>query len=334
MCYGRVIYPCVWQFSGQFTRLLSRIALVLSALMPALSLGGEAPLPPLQVNARAVPDKAKLGEPFAIEVAITHTKDQRYDLRPPTDDGTFDIGDLQRSRTDGKDSATTTFRLNVSGFELGQKKTPSLTFDVSTPQASGTFSTPGVDVEVVGTLPPDAEKTGAGLLDVRPPIDVAVRTWRVLYALGAVAALALLAWALRRYLKRARPISEAPAKPLEPLEIRTRAALDKLRAEDLPQKGRVREFYFRLSEIVRSYLGERYGFDALESTTPELLASLRRLHTPGLQMDALQGFANESDFVRYAKATVTPDTCKGALELAYSIVQTTTPTHATQLRVS
>lgn len=334
MCIGWVFYPCVWRFSRQFTRLLSRTALVLSALLPALSSGGEPPLPPLQVNARAVPDKAKLGEPFVVEITITHPKDQRYDLRPPSDESAFDLGEIQRSRVDGPDSATTTFRLSLSGFELGQKKTPQLTFDVSTPQTSGTFTTPGVDVELVGTLPPDAEQKGADLIDVRPPVDVAVRTWRVLYALGAVAALALLAWALRRYLKRPRAISEAPAKPLEPLEIRTRLALDQLRAEELPQKGRVREFYFRLSEIVRSYLGERYGFDALESTTPELLASLRRLHTPGLQMDALQSFANESDFVRYAKATVSPDTCKGALELAYSIVNTTTPGHAPELRVS
>jgi hypothetical protein len=312
---------------------LSRVCTV-TALWASLAFAAaEPPLPPLAVHTRATPDKAKLGEPFTVEVVLTHTKDQRYDLKPVTDDSAFDVGETERSRVDGKDSATTTFTLHVSGFELGKKKTPQLSFEVATPDAVGTFSTPGVDVEIVGTLPKDAEKTGAGLFDIRNPEDVPVRTWRLLYGLGALALAGLAAYLLRRYLKRERPADLEPAKPKEALEVRVRQALDKLRAEDLPQKGRVREFYFRLSEIVRSYLGERYGFDALESTTPELIESLRRLHTPGLQMNELQNFANESDFVRYAKATPGPDTCKGAIELAYSIVQSTTP-NATQLRVS
>jgi hypothetical protein len=312
---------------------LSRTLLVLLAAVPSLAWSSEPPLPPLGVNTRAVPDKVKLGEPFTLEVVITHTREQRYDLRPLADDSAFDISETQRSRVDGTDSATTTFTLHVSGFELGKKKTPQLGFEVSTPETVGAFSTPGVEVEIVGSLPADAEKSGAGLYDIHPPVDVAVRTWRVLYALGALAAIGLLAWGLRRYLKRERPAFVAPARPLEPLEVRTRKALDRLREDDLPGKGRVRDFYFRLSEIVRAYLGERYGFDALESTTPELIESLRRLHTPGLQMSELQTFANESDFVRYAKFTVGPDTCKSAIELAYSIVQQTTP-NASQLRVS
>jgi hypothetical protein len=333
MCIGRALFPCVWRFSRQVTRRLSRSLLVISALLASSAFAADPPLPPLAVNMRAVPDKVKLGEPFTVEVVITHTQEQRYDLKPLTGDSAFDVAESERSRVDGKESATTTFTLHMSGFELGKKKTPQLSFEVAAGTNIGTFSTPGVDVEIVGTLPADAEKSGAGLFDIRPPVDVAVRTWRVLYALAALTALGLLAWALRRYLKRARPLVDAPQKPLESIEVRTRNALDALRAEELPQKGRVREFYFRLSEIVRAYLGERYGFDALESTTPELIESLRRLHTPGLQMNELQTFANESDFVRYAKATPGADTCKTAIELAYSIVQSTTP-NASQLRVS
>jgi hypothetical protein len=298
-----------------------------------LAAAGEAPLPPLQVNTRAVPDKVKLGEPFTVEVTLTHGKDQRYDLKPPADSDTFDVAETQRNRVDADKTAATQFTLHLSAFELGTKKTPALSFDVATPEASGTFEVPGVDVEIVGSLPPDADKSGAGLLDIRPPLDVAVRTWRALYAVAAAILAVVLVLAVRRYLKRPPGPVVAPVKPLEPLHIRTRAALDALRAEDLPQKGRVREFYFRLSEIVRAYLGERYGFDALESTTPELFESLRRLHTPGLNINELNRFANESDFVRYAKATPGADTCKSAIELAYSIVQATTSSHAPQLRV-
>ena len=109
--------------------------------------------------------------------------------------------------------------------------------------------------------------------------------------------------------------------------MRAREALDALRAEDLPGKGRVREFYFRLSEIVRGYLGERYGFDALESTTPELLESLRRLHTPGLADERAAGLRQRVGLRALREGrppTRTP--ARARLELAYSIVQATTPT--------
>ena len=313
---------------------MPRALLLLAIALPALASEGDGPLPPLAVNTRALPDKTKLGEPFTVEVMITHVKDQRYDLKPP-DDGAFDVADVQRKRVDGPDSATTTFTVTMAAFELGKKKTPQLQFEVAAGEKTGTFSTPGVDVEILSTIPAEAEKTGAGLFDIRPPVDVSIRTWRLLWALAVALAVGLAAYALMRWLKRPKVIAAAEVKPAAPLEVRVRAALDALRTEDLPGKGRVREYYFRLSEILRAYLGERYGFDALESTTPELMDSLRRLHTPGLAIKELNEFTNESDFVRYARATVGSDTCKLAMELAYSVVQATTPTaaHVQQPRV-
>ena len=64
----------------------------------------------------------------------------------------------------------------------------------------------------------------------------------------------------------------------------------------------------------------------MEKTTPELVATLRTLHTPGLPLHQLTTFANDSDFVRYARATPTPETCKEAIELAYRIVDATNVT--------
>lgn len=333
--------PCVSCFSRQVTARLGRPLLVcLLAVVASHARADEPPLPPLSVNARAVPDKARVGEPLVVEVTITHVKEQHYDLTPVPENESFDVSEVQRSRLDGQDSSTTVFKVPMAGFQLGKLKTPQLVFEVLTDKVKGSFTVPGVDVEVVSSLPPDAQQNGAGMRDVQPPVDVAVRTWRLLYALAVALVVGLLAFAFTKYLKRPKPtLAEAP-KVIEPLEVRVRKALDTLRAEDLPGKGRVREFYFRLSMIVRGYLGERYGFDAMESTTPELIESLRRLHTPGLQMKELQAFANESDFVRYAKGSVDATTCKAALELGYAIVSSTSQTaapaaaHADQLRVS
>ncbi len=304
---------------------------LLAVLLPLAALAGDGDeradagvAPPLQLRVRATPTTVQLGEPFAVEIVVTHVPEQRYELATPGDLGDFEYLGQERQRQDGSDSATTTLHARLSAFSLGALKTPGLTLEVSTPGGVVTLPVPPTDVEVVSSLPPEAEQQGANLMDVRPPEDVPVRTWRLLYALLALAALGLAGWALARWLKRPRPLVAAPVKPPEPLDVRTLAALDALASENLPAQQQFKPFYFRLSEILRGYLGERYGFEALECTTPELLDALRSRATPGLPMEEVAGFAHQSDFVRYAKSEPTPDECKAHLELAYRVVHATT----------
>lgn len=300
------------------------LCVFLTAAVAHAQVDAGAQAPPRQVKVRAVPDKAQIGEPFNVEVMITHEKAQRIDLRTPGDLGDFDLVESQRQRIDGADSSTTTFALKLSAFVLGKQKTPDFTFDVVDEGALSSFAVPGAEIEILSALPEDVAKTGAGLFDIRPPEEVPVRTWRLLYALGGLLAAGALGFALYRYLKRPRPIAVAPQKPAEPLHVRTLALLDALRTEDLPGKGRSQEFYFRLSESLRGYLGERYSFEAMESTSSELLDTLRTLHTPGLPMKELTGFALDSDLAKFAKALPTPDECKASLEFAYRVVYATT----------
>jgi hypothetical protein len=105
--------------------------------------------------------------------------------------------------------------------------------------------------------------------------------------------------------------------------VRVRQSLDALKREDLPGRGLTKDFYFRLSEIVRGYLGERYGFEALECTSSELMTSLRRLPTPGLPEDALMRFVSESDMVKYARADSSPESCDQALAFGYDLLSKT-----------
>ncbi len=87
----------------------------------------------------------------------------------------------------------------------------------------------------------------------------------------------------------------------------------------------MKDFYFRLSEILRGYLGERYGFEALECTSSELMAKLRRMPTPGLPEDGLLRFVSESDLVKFARAESSPDSCRAALAFGYELLDKTWP---------
>jgi hypothetical protein len=181
-----------------------------------------------------------------------------------------------------------------------------------------------VSVEGVSTLPADADEKGEDLHPVKPPIDVPIRSWRLLWATLIALAVAALAYAGLRWWRN-RPVPPPVVVPPEPLDVRIRAALDALRGEDLPGKARYREFYFRLSEVIRAYLGERYAFDALECTTAELLDAVRGLPTPGFPFEELRRFGDDSDLVKFAKSEPTVDLCKRDMDFAYLLLQKTWP---------
>jgi hypothetical protein len=284
---------------------------------------------------RVEPPRVKVGEPFTRTIAITHPIGHRYELLLPSDTGDFEVLDQSRRRDDAGERATTTFTLRLSAFALGKLTLPPLPFEVSTPEVTRTFTSDPAAIEVIATVAEDR----AELHDIRPPEVVPVPNYLLAWILlgaAAAAALAFLAW---RWWQRPRPAKSISAPP-QPLEVRARAALAALAGESLPALGRNKEYYSRLSEIVRGYLGERYGVEALECTSSELLSALRALPAPGLPRDALAEFLSEADLVKFARAQRTPDDCARALDFAYALVERTTapplpkPTHAARRELS
>ena len=294
--------------------------LLLSLLLHQVDAGTATPL---AFEQQVTPDAVQLGEPFTLELTVTHAADARYELVPPRDMGAFELLGQTRERQDAPGGATTRFKLQLSGFELGRRPLPAFTFLATSLAGVQPFAPPPASVEVRSSLPPATGKSPtAELKDLKAPEEVAVRSWRLVWAVLGVLALGAALYALVRFLK-ARKARALPPAPALPLHVRTLQALDALQSEGLPAHGRSQEFYFRLSEIVRRYLGERYAFEALECTSSELLASIHARATPGLPEPSLRDFILESDLVKYAKADATPDSCARSLDFSYSLVEST-----------
>jgi hypothetical protein len=306
-------------------RWLALVALLL--VSPALAQAPALPeVEPSGFQGRLLPERVLVGEPFVYELVITHPSDQRYELDLPADLGDFEL--LSQSRTPpqaGAEPAVTTFQLKLSAFNLGMLTVPDVPFVVSTPEGPQRFVAPGRTIEVGSTLPEDAQDKGADLRDIQPPTEVAIPSFALLWGLAGLLAAAGLAYVAYRLFQKYRSRQREALAPPVPLDLRVRRALDVLKSENLPARGQVKDFYFRLSEILRGYLGERYGFDALECTSSELMAKLRRMPTPGLPEDGLMRFISESDLVKYARADSSPDACREALAFGYELLDKTWP---------
>lgn len=156
----------------------------------------------------------------------------------------------------------------------------------------------------VRTVPVDTTQAFKGLKGIR---DVPLN-WRdyIGWIVGAgvllLAGIGVIVWLKTR--KRPEPVV-APAPP-EPLHEKALRLLNALEADSLWQKGEVKEYYIRLTDILRNYIEARFGIPALERTTDELTAAARKHPELCLQADRLRSILATADMAKFARAQPTP----------------------------
>ena len=141
---------------------------------------------------------------------------------------------------------------------------------------------------------------------------------------GALVLGALVAWLLGKWLRRPRPVPPPPP-PRPPWEVALEELFD-IRHAGLIGEGRLAEHFDRVSDSLRKYLGARFGFDGLESTTREALAVLREVSPRVGPLDAIETFLRQADLVKFAKTVPNADDGELALVRAEHIVHETLPT--------
>ncbi len=168
------------------------------------------------------------------------------------------------------------------------------------------------------------EATPQGNPPARPQLEEWTSLKRALTWIGAGALVgAIVAYLAYRYAKRPRP-EPPPPPPRPPWEIALEA-LDEVRHAGLLGQERYDEYFDRVSDVVRRYLGDRFGFDGLESTTDEIMTSLDHYGSPGIPMQDVQAFLGECDLVKFANLTPTKEQCVASLEAGEGLVRRTMP---------
>lgn len=114
----------------------------------------------------------------------------------------------------------------------------------------------------------------------------------------AVAILALIIFLIIYYKKTGRIL--LISKPLQPYEIALNK-LKKLHAQNLPQKGKVKEYYTRLTDILRGYLHRQFGIKTYEKTTSEILYQIKLDDELSHYEPVLKSILETADFVKFAK---------------------------------
>lgn len=238
------------------------------------AVAGAVPVGP-RVEIVVSPQRATVGDLLTAQVTVTVPPGVAVTL--PGKDADLGGAEVRALNTheeklaDGTRHVTLSYQ--IAFWEVGAQtvKAPPVAWRVSDGEGRQA-DRPEAVVAIRTVLPPDAEDIN----DIRGPREIPLR-WHhyLLAALPVVALLGLLGvgiGALRRHRMAARPEPAAP--PLSPDEEALQA-LDQLATEDLPDSGRIKEHYVRLSWIVRHYVERRWRLPALEATTGMLAESMR-----------------------------------------------------------
>ncbi len=159
--------------------------------------------------------------------------------------------------------------------------------------------------------------------DVTDPVDVRVEA--VVLRNAALAADILFAVVIATLLAagwcagapEGRPAAAAAAPPY----LVARGALEALAHGDLLSRGHTKDYYDAISDVIRRYLGGMRGFDAIEMTSDEVIAQVRKNPLPGVPLVEVERLLSECDLVKFAGYVPSHEDADEILRSAVSLVE-------------
>lgn len=310
---------------------VSRIAVLAFAMLPGGLLQAE-PAQPANgkypvLKADVEPTSATIGEPIRLSVEIIAPDVSRIAVQEPfrSDDRSSTWTLLGRRDFPDEKLSSGEFRkrieYTIAAFATGDVELPPYSVTWQSDQGTSTTSVlPARSVRIASVLPPDAEVVAAA--DIRPPVALPFPKWIPVAAV--VAALILLAILARAYWAVVRRRVGQMIRPQKRLDAWALDELAAIERERLVEQKKLREFYTRLTNIVRTYLGGLYHINAMDLTTTELMWRLEDdTSAPEEVRRRIADLLNEADLVKFARHIPEAPACRRALEAGREIVLST-----------
>ncbi len=275
------------------------------------------------VTAESSAATVTIGDSVTVRIAVTHDAGATATIPASLDLGEAFV-ELQRSAEssdNGDGTVTDSFALELGAYDVGELEIPSIPITYVEEGDARALETAPIPLEVLGVV---GETEQAAPRPVAPPVEVMRREWLWAYVLGAaivVVGLAILAWFLLSGRERAPAVAAAaPVPSLSPYD-EAMARLSELEGSGALEADALEPAYTALSEIVRGYLGRRFGFPALDLTTEEINQHLAAHADAQPVAGELATWFAACDFVKFAEYPASPDEARDALYRARQIVE-------------
>ncbi len=251
----------------------------------------------------------------------------KYKITIPLDNGTitfktkdfspFDLINKSQKITPDKKSVEYLFTLSI--YETGEQIIPELKFIKIKDKNESEIIIPKKKITVNSVLKADNNKN-QGIKDIKPTVSITEKTYLFIYIMIGVLLIIIIYYILKKQKNKKKKEIITIEKKLPAHEIAYKK-LSELINQELIKKGKIKEYVFILSEIIREFIGNRYDFDSIELTSDELLSYIRREpkfnreHIP-----VINNFLEDSDIIKFSKIEATNEELEQLTKLAFKIV--------------
>jgi hypothetical protein len=227
-------------------------------------------------------------------------------------------------KLDARNNVVTTCQYRLEPLLSGQYEIPAFTFafhDVNDPNATHELASEPIAVEVTSLL--GDQRAKLVIEDIEGVVEMPRKSipWWIWPTAGLD--MAVVAAAVTWFLLRSRR-AKMLVRTFRPAHELAYARLRALVGENLVEQGRIREFYDRISGILRHYIEDRFDLRAPERTTEEFLVELP--YTDVLSQsdkEVLSEFLTHCDLVKFAKHDPTTEQIQRTFDLVKDFIERT-----------
>jgi hypothetical protein len=159
--------------------------------------------------------------------------------------------------------------------------------------------------------------------DIKAPATVPVTITEILFYAVPILLIAILGYFLYVYFRRKKanePMFK-PLRPEEPAYITALRELDKIKAQKLWQQKQIKDYYTRITHVIRWFIEKRFNIAALELTSDDILKHIRLEKLDNINYVNLESLLNLADLVKFAKGEPDPEENITHLENAYDFIK-------------
>ena len=171
----------------------------------------------------------------------------------------------------------------------------------------------------------DIDTLSQTIFDIKPPMSAPFKPAEIFgYVMWACGILFVVSFLLLWYLCNRRKHKDLDSrKSLLPPHVLAIMELEKVHAQKMWQSGKHKQYYTKLTDIVREYIDERYSIPAMELTSEEILDSFKNKNLPPMAFKRLEELLRTADFVKFAKFVPGKEENEAVYNDAYYFVEDT-----------
>ncbi len=287
----------------------------------------------IKVNAVIDSSKIRIGEQTKLDIYVTYdanaVKNLKIDWPSFEDTITGKVEIVSRTPIDSTIPDKTNPSIIqqhqqyiVTAFDSGYFAIPPFNFFVNGDTVNPVL-TEALFLEV-NTVKTDT--TDATIKDIKPPFTEPF-DWKwylpmVYWSAAAILLVALIVFVIFKLTKK-KPEQFVERKPDVPPHILALEQLEKVKQEAVWKEGQTKEYYSAISDSVRLYIEGRFGVQALELTTDEIVRAFKSQVVDSLSKEKLQQMLVLADFVKFAKVIPIEQEHAIALQNAFDFVNGT-----------